>query len=280
MFLSILSLFRCHDSQQRITHAFQLSVVERLFRSTPSPRSSSGQNVGSPVAGADASGLEHKENQEIDDDVVAIAALSNAAANNNDDASGSESFSGEENSNEDSVALSPDADFSAAAIPHDDDVQRLLLQVNPRFVSFRCIIPAIAAPTPLMSQEDVDAACKILISRGEIWRALHVYMSHDRFPQAASLQSSAGLAPSPPPPPLCPDLSMHAAAALELNMHALATLIYASLGRWRELYSLLCKRKSWALAAALARDYDDSLKPTATTLPSLTVLQGSPWSVS
>ena len=52
---------------------------------------------------------------------------------------------------------------------------------------------------------------------------------------------------------------------------------YVSLGKWRELYAALCKRKLWAAAASLARDHDDSLKPTATTLPSLTILQGSPW---
>ena len=42
-------------------------------------------------------------------------------------------------------------------------------------------------------------------------------------------------------------------------------------------YTSLCRKKAWAAAAALARDCDDSLRPTATTLPSLTVLQGSPW---
>jgi hypothetical protein len=102
-------------------------------------------------------------------------------------------------------------------------------------------------------------------------------MSHDRFPQAAATLSSSNLNPSPPPPPLHPDLLTHAAAALALGMLPLARFIYVSLGMWRQLYALLCKQKAWASAAALARDLDDSLRPTATTLPSLTVLQGSPW---
>jgi hypothetical protein len=126
-------------------------------------------------------------------------------------------------------------------------------------------------------QGDVESACSVLVDRNEHWRALHVYMSHDRFPQAAAMLSSAKLLPSSPPPHLSPDLHKLAAAALALDMQPLARHIYVSLGKWRELYSLLVKQKAWGNAAVLARDLDNSLKPTATTLPSLTVLQGSPW---
>jgi hypothetical protein len=110
-----------------------------------------------------------------------------------------------------------------------------------------------------------------------MWRALHVYMSHDRYPQAAALLALSSPPPSPPPPHLCADLQSHAAAAALLGMLPLARFLYVSLGRWRELYAALCRQKAWAAAAALARDHDDSLRPTATTLPSLAVLQGSPW---
>jgi hypothetical protein len=62
-------------------------------------------------------------------------------------------------------------------------------------------------------------------------------MTHDRFPQAAALQSSSNLQPGPPPPYLHSDLLSHAASALALDLLPLAQFLYVSLGKWRELYA-------------------------------------------
>lgn len=136
---------------------FQLSIVEKSFGSTPSPRAISGarwQTHGgssSPTAAADnvlAIGGEGPHESD-DDDVVAVAALSNASAFGNDDASSGDSSGGDDDSNQASPRVASSIGPSGALDPDNDDVQRLLLQVQSARMPL-VLLHAVSVP-PLVS---------------------------------------------------------------------------------------------------------------------------------
>jgi hypothetical protein len=226
-------------------HCFQLRMIEESIRLTPSPRTPTRDVFGSPAAAAAAataaiaasaadsvspasdpaaSGAIDRHSSD-DDDVIAVAALSNAAADD-----GASDHDDGSDSNESDSDSNSHAQVDAEAVSHisssdEVDVQMLLLQVRNFVNPFFSPLISRHFATQDFSQGDVDAACAILKSRGDMWRVLHVYMIHDRFTQAASLQSSSHLPTTPPPPSLSSDLLSHASTALALDLHPLATYL-------------------------------------------------------
>ena len=105
----------------------------------------------SPTAAADnvlAIGGEGPHESD-DDDVVAVAALSNASAFGNDDASSADSSGGDDDSNQASPRVASSIGPSGALDPDNDDVQRLLLQVQSARVPL-VLLRAVSVP-PLVS---------------------------------------------------------------------------------------------------------------------------------
>ncbi len=148
MTLTFTSCISCVQVVSSFSSDFQLRTIEESLRLTPTPRRSIIGVVGSPAAASDSAfssdvaasrdnvdrGSDGRASD--DDDVVAIAAIANAAA----DARSSSSEHSDDLSDDTmggTPHLSPSDTASASSpstFPDGDDVQQMLLQVQPLFV--------------------------------------------------------------------------------------------------------------------------------------------------
>lgn len=122
-----------------ITRVFQLRLIEESMRLTPSPRPpNDGLNDSAGIAATASpadNDYDRNGHQTSDDDAVAIAAMTNAAADADSNSSGS---NGESSGSDDDAHHASTFASGAAAVklPDDDDVQRLLIQVPTRNMTF------------------------------------------------------------------------------------------------------------------------------------------------